>query len=57
MCVTFPFNSIASPDSGYQEAHVADAHVADAGFEPALSFWDSGAYETPEIGHFSNPQY
>lgn len=31
--------------------------VADAGFEPAVSFWETGAYETPEIGHFSNPQY
>lgn len=31
--------------------------VADTGFEPVVPFWGTRAYETLEIGHFSNPQY
>lgn len=31
--------------------------VADEGFEPPVRFCQTPAYETGEIGHFSNPLY
>lgn len=37
--------------------HVPTYLVADEGFEPPVQFCQTPAYETGEIGHFSNPRY